>query len=135
MLEIQKLHNEAENAIQWIRGYIQSTCAKGIVIGNSGGKDSATVLAMSTKAIGKENVVSVYMPCSSNKSDFEDAKLVAETFGVRLLNIDLNNCYEQLEIEMSSELKKIQIKELSKETKVNITYLKDKIIIEKAKQT
>ena len=120
MLEKEKLHNEAESAIKWIREYIQNTNAKGVVIGNSGGKDSATVLAMSTRAVGKENVVAVYMPCSSNKSDFEDAKLVAETFGVRFLNIDLNNCYKQLETEIASELQKIQIKELSKETKINI---------------
>ena len=80
------IEEEAENAIKWIQKYVEKTGAKGIVIGNSGGKDSATVLAMAVKAIGKERVVAVSMPCYSNEKDFEDAKLVAETFGVRFLN-------------------------------------------------
>ena len=57
------IEKEAENAIHWIREYVEKTGAKGIVIGNSGGKDSATVLAMATKAIGKGKVLAVAMPC------------------------------------------------------------------------
>ena len=43
MLEKQVLEREAKNAIEWIKEYVEKTKAKGIVIGNSGGKDSATV--------------------------------------------------------------------------------------------
>lgn len=117
MLPIEK---EAENAIQWIKEYVEKTGAKGIVIGNSGGKDSATVLAMATKAIGKEKIVAVSMPCYSNSNDFEDAKLVAETFGVTFLTVDLTNCYEQMEKEIELELKKIQIEKLSREASINV---------------
>lgn len=114
------IEKEAENAIKWIREYVEKVGAKGIVIGNSGGKDSATVLAMAVKAIGKEKVVAVSMPCHSNSNDFEDAKLVAETFGVRFLTIDLSNCYEQMEKEIQSELNKIEIEKLSREATINI---------------
>ena len=114
------IEKEAENAIHWIREYVEKTGAKGIVIGNSGGKDSATVLAMATKAIGKEKVLAVAMPCYSNMRDFEDAKLVADTFGVKFLTVDLSDCYEQMEKEIESELNKIEIKELSKEATINM---------------
>lgn len=114
------IEKEAENAIKWIREYVEKVGAQGVVVGNSGGKDSATVLAMATKAIGKERVVAVSMPCHSNSNDFEDAKLVAETFGVRFLKVDLTNCYEQMEKEICSELNRIKIKELSKEATINI---------------
>lgn len=118
MINIEK---EAKNAIQWIKEYVQKVGAKGIVVGNSGGKDSATVLGMATKAIGKDKVLAVSMPCYSNNNDFEDAKLVAQTFGVKFLKIDLSNCYEQMEEEIQSELnKKIEIKKLSKEASINI---------------
>ncbi len=120
MLEKDVLEKEAENAIKWIREYVEKVGAKGIVVGNSGGKDSATVLAMAEKAIGKENVVAVSMPCHSNSNDFEDAKLVAETFGVKFLNVDLSNCYEQMEKEIQSELNRISNEELSKEAQINI---------------
>lgn len=114
------IEKEAENAIQWIKEYVEKTGAKGIVVGNSGGKDSATVLAMATKAIGNKRVLAVSMPCHSNNNDFEDAKLVAETFGVRFLKVDLSDCYEQMEKEIQLELNKIEIKKLSKEATINM---------------
>lgn len=114
------IEKEAEKAILWIKEYVQKTKAKGIVVGNSGGKDSATVLAMATKAIGKEKVVAVSMPCYSNEKDFEDAKLVADTFGVELLQVDLSSCYEQMEKQIETELNKIEINVLSKEATINI---------------
>lgn len=116
MLEGNVLEKEADNAIDWIREYVEKTGAKGIVIGNSGGKDSATVLAMTVKAIGKEKVISIAMPCFSKDSDLEDAKLVADTFEVALLKIDLSNTYQQMENEINSQIKQ----GLSKESIVNI---------------
>lgn len=116
MLEGNVLEKEADNAIDWIREYVEKTGAKGIVIGNSGGKDSATVLAMAVKAIGKEKVISIAMPCFSKDSDLEDAKLVADTFEVALLKIDLSNTYQQMENEINSQIKQ----GLSKESIVNI---------------
>lgn len=114
------IEKQAENAIQWIKEYVEKTRAKGVVVGNSGGKDSATVIAMVTKAIGKDKVIAVSMPCYSNSDDFEDAKLVADTFGVEFLTVDLSDCYEQMEKEVQIELNKIGIKELSKEATINI---------------
>lgn len=114
------IEKEAENAIQWMKEYVEKTGTKGIVVGNSGGKDSATVIAMATKAIGKEKVVAVSMPCHSNHKDFEDAKLVVETFGVRFLTVDLSNCYDQMERDIQLELNKTEGKELSKEATINI---------------
>ena len=116
MLEKEKLKREMENAINWIREYVESSKANGIVIGNSGGKDSATVLAMAVKAIGKERVLSVAMPCFSNNNDLEDAKLVADTFGVELIKVDLTNTYKEMEKETNLQLGK----NLSKEATVNI---------------
>lgn len=116
MLDKEKLIAEAENAINWIKDYVQKTGAKGVVVGNSGGKDSATVIAMSTKALGKDKVITVAMPCNSINSDFEDAKLVAETFSVPLIKIELTNTYNELENTINNSI----IGELSKEAKINI---------------
>ena len=78
MLDRKVLEKEANGAINWIKEYVEKSNAKGVVVGNSGGKDSATVIAMATKALGKENVLAISMPCNSISSDFEDAKLVAK---------------------------------------------------------
>ena len=127
MLEKEELIKQAEGAIAWIKEYVKQTGAKGVVVGNSGGKDSATVIAMATKALGKENVVAVSMPCHSISNDFDDAKLVADTFGVDFLKVDLTDTYNELEkaihISIGQEgLKKeaFPIKELSTEATINI---------------
>lgn len=116
MLEKESLQKEAEKAIKWIKDYVEASKAKGIVIGNSGGKDSATVLAMATKAIGKERVIAVSMPCFSNEEDLKDAILVADTFKVKLLKIDLSQPNQNMEQEIENQLEK----ELSKEASINM---------------
>ena len=75
--------------IDWIREYVKSSGAKGAVVGNSGGKDSATVIALLTKALGSENVIAVEMPCNSKSEDIEDGKIVADTFGVKNIIVDM----------------------------------------------
>ena len=119
MLDEKTLFKEAENAIKWIKEYVQKTGAKGVVVGNSGGKDSATVIAMSVKALGKENVLTVSMPCNSIKEDLEDAKLVSKTFEVQFLEADLTKTYNELELKLNTSLDELG-KKLVNESKVNI---------------
>ena len=104
MLDKSTLEQETQNAIEWIREYVEKIGANGIVIGNSGGKDSATVLAMAVEAIGKERVLSVAMPCFSKQTDLEDAKLVAEAFEVPILKVDLSNTYQEMENEINCQI-------------------------------
>lgn len=114
MLEKEKLFKEAENAIKWIKEHVEKTGSKGVVVGNSGGKDSATVIAMATKALGKDNVLTVAMPCNSISADIEDAKLVAKNFDVEFIELDLTSTYNQLENALSQNI------DLNKESKINI---------------
>ena len=90
------------------------------MFGNSGGKDSACVIAMAVKALGKNRVLAVSMPCNSINSDFEDAMLVANTFGVRFIKIDLTNTYKELENELNSTLQDINVPSITKESSINI---------------
>lgn len=71
---------------------------------------------MAVKAIGNDHVLAVSMPCNSKNSDFEDAKLVAEKFGVKFIKVDLTNCYNEMEKEINSKINP----NLSKESTVNI---------------
>ena len=120
MLSEKELALRMNEAIDWIKNYVYNAGAKGVVVGNSGGKDSATVIAMSVKALGKENVVSVSMPCNSIASDYDDAKLVADTFGVRFIKNDLTTAYTKLEEQINSSTKELGISEISSESKINI---------------
>lgn len=97
---IKDIEKEVEQIIKWIKEYVEVSHAKGVVVGNSGGKDSATVIALATKALGKDKVVTIAMPCNSINTDFEDAKLVADKFEVPLIKIDLSETYKMLETEL-----------------------------------
>jgi len=62
--EILKMNcaTEADRIIAFIRAQMQSMHRKGIVIGLSGGVDSALSAALSVKAIGKEKVMALLLP-------------------------------------------------------------------------
>lgn len=98
------MENEINSIINWIKNYVENSGAKGVVVGNSGGKDSAVVIGLCTKALGCDRVLTVAMPCSSIKDDLEDAKLVADTFGVKMLTVDLTSTYTTLLSSIENEI-------------------------------
>lgn len=120
MLSEEELKTKTKEAIEWIKEYVNSSGAKGVVVGDSGGKDSACVIAMSAKALGKENVLAISMPCNSIQSDYDDAKLVAEAFDVKFIKKDLTKTYINLEQEINQDIEKIGLNEITKEAKINI---------------
>ena len=119
MLEKERLIKEIESVTNWIREYVDNCNAKGVVVGNSGGKDSATVIALATKALGKERVLAIGMPCNSIPEDLDDARLVAKKFDVKMLELDLTSSYNEYEKELIKTLADSNI-ELLNESKINI---------------
>ena len=110
---IKNIEKEVQEITKWIKEYVEKTNAKGVVVGNSGGKDCAAVIALATRALGKEKVLTIAMPCNSIKADLEDAKLVSNKFEVPLLEINLTSTYETLEKEIAEKI------ELKEESKIN----------------
>ena len=85
---------EINRLINFIRDYYLKNNLGGCVLGISGGKDSAVVAAIMCEAIGKENVLGVTLPCHSKDEDKTDAKLIADTYGFELINLDLTNTFD-----------------------------------------
>ncbi len=92
---------ECENIIQFIRDYYEENHLGGAIIGISGGKDSGVVAALFTKALGKENVIGVTLPCHSHSQDKMDAKLVSDFYGFPLYNFDLTNAFDAFDREVA----------------------------------
>jgi len=91
MFDARKVTNEI---IEFIREYYKKNNLKGAVIGISGGKDSGVVAGLFAKALGRENVTGIWMPCHSKEEDYNNAKLVADHFGFKLKEFDLTNIYD-----------------------------------------
>ncbi len=85
---------ETENVIKFIRDYYHDNKLSGAIIGISGGKDSAVVAALLVKALGKENVYGVTMPCHSKESDKADALLISDYYEFKMLDFDLTGTYD-----------------------------------------
>jgi NAD+ synthase (glutamine-hydrolysing) len=61
-----------------------------VVLGLSGGIDSALTAAVAVDALGKDNVVGVLMPSRfTSRESLEDAELLAEALGIRTLTIPI----------------------------------------------
>ena len=77
------------------RDYMDKNGFKSAVIGLSGGIDSSLVAAVAVSAIGRENVIGVFMPSqySSNESRI-DACDLAERLGIRILDIPIQQTFD-----------------------------------------
>ncbi|MGB9959317.1 MAG: NAD+ synthase [Candidatus Bathyarchaeales archaeon] len=88
-----------EKITRFIKDYVEKARAKGIVLGLSGGIDSSTAAALSALAIGGDKVLGLLMPEKEtyNEKDIEDAKSVAEKFGLKTETIDITPVLEALQ--------------------------------------
>lgn len=103
---------EAERVIEFIRNYYKENNLGGVILGISGGKDSGVVAGLFTKALGKENVIGVTLPCHSKEEDAKDAKLVSDYYGFELINFDITSTFDSFKEELKSlgEFKEEQTK-------------------------
>jgi NAD+ synthase (glutamine-hydrolysing) len=78
-----------------LRDYVQKNGFRDVVLGLSGGIDSALVAALAAEALGPEHVVCVSMPSQfSSAATRSDAKRVAENLGARYLEIPVEPIVE-----------------------------------------
>jgi NAD+ synthase (glutamine-hydrolysing) len=79
------------------RDYIRKCGFRNVLVGLSGGIDSALVAAIAADSVGAENVIGVGMPgpYSSNHS-LTDARTLARNLGVRFEVIPINQGYEAM---------------------------------------
>jgi NAD+ synthase (glutamine-hydrolysing) len=78
------------------RDYVRKNGFEKVVLGLSGGVDSALTAAIAVEAIGKENVIVVSMPSRYSSSETRtDAERVAANLGIRLLTIPIQKVFEE----------------------------------------
>lgn len=85
---------EKDKIVYFIREYFDKYNLGGVVIGISGGKDSGVVAGLFTEALGPDRILGVTMPCHSKETDRNDAKLVADYFGFKMVNMDLTEVFD-----------------------------------------
>jgi len=86
-----------------LRDYVDKNRFKGVVIGLSGGIDSALCAAMATDALGRERVRCLMLPFRYTSQDsLDDAAAIARALGVRYDVVPIENAVRGLEASVSA---------------------------------
>jgi len=80
-----------------IRDYVRKSGFSSVLLGLSGGIDSALVCTLAAEALGPEAVTAVYLPSRfSSDASGEDARALAERLGVEYLEISIDEVHRAL---------------------------------------
>ena len=78
-----------------VKDYCHKINFKKVIIGLSGGIDSAVTAAIATEALGKKNVLGITMPSMySSSGSVSDSEDLAKNLGIEFLNIPIVNMFD-----------------------------------------
>jgi len=82
--------------IMGTRDYVRKCGFSRAVVGLSGGIDSALTAYIAVRALGKENVILIFMPSQYTlKENFEDTKNLAKNLDTKLFNVPIEGVFEK----------------------------------------
>jgi NAD+ synthase len=92
---VEELAIDTSKVTDYLSDFLQAEVEKAgkraLVLGLSGGLDSATAAFLGVRALGKNRVIAVIMPYgTSSPTSLEDAQCVAETLGIQSLLVDIS---------------------------------------------
>ena len=93
--QLRELSEEA--ILEFISEKVRESKAKGVVVGLSGGIDSAVTSLLCAKALGPDKVLNIFLPSRSTPSgDKEDVEAFCRHFGMELRTLDISAMVDAL---------------------------------------
>lgn len=86
------MENKINMIVKWLQKQVEQSKTNGLVVGVSGGLDSAVVAFLIKKAF-PNNSMGVILPLKSSETDIEHAKKVVEKCNINNLTIDLTDTH------------------------------------------
>src|SRR5665648_55240 len=101
-IDIDKAH---KNIVDFIRNYVAKTGNNGVVIGLSGGLDSAVSAYLAVEALGFDKVLGVMMPELSITcpESLLDASNVADQLGIELKTVEISKIVDSYALELGAD--------------------------------
>lgn len=90
--------------VEWLRQDVAEAGAEGVVLGVSGGIDSAVAAVIAKRAF-PDNIMALMLPCESNFNDLIHGQLLLEKFKIPFRIVDLDNAYHALLTKYESYIK------------------------------
>ncbi len=97
--------DQAQSALQLgLRDYVRKSGFSKVVLGLSGGIDSALVAAIAARALGPENILGVAMPTRySSRHSLDDAEALARNLGIKYRVIPIDGMFQTMLDGLASE--------------------------------
>ncbi|MEZ4819269.1 MAG: NAD+ synthase [Bdellovibrionota bacterium] len=90
-----------------LQDFVHKSGFKKVVLGLSGGIDSAVVAGLAVEALGAENVITVFMPTQYTRDISEiDAKSIARNLGTRWYELPMDEVKNQLQANIATMLER-----------------------------
>jgi len=101
---------EAKNIINWIQNYFKENGSNETktIIGISGGVDSLICTQLCIDALGKDRVIGILIPDSSNSNyqkDYEDGMNICKLLDIEYYSIDINRTKNSLYLQFTNQQK------------------------------
>lgn len=97
------MEQKVNQIVKWLQEQVKQTGVKGLLVGLSGGLDSAVVANLIKRAFPDDSLA-VIMPIQSNPEDMKDADKTVKQCGIDYLNIDLTHSHQVLYESIKKEL-------------------------------
>ena len=108
------------------RDYVAKNGFKKVVLGLSGGIDSALTACIAVDALGGENVIGVLMPSEfSSRGSIEDSERLGKSLGIELLTIPITDVFHAFKVALKAGFKgaKPDVTEENLQARIRGTYL------------
>jgi len=114
---MSNIQEQIEKTVQWLKEKVKEANANGLIVGVSGGIDSAVVAYLIKKAF-PDNSIGVIMSIKSSSKDREDALKVINGCNMNYLDLELSDVQNTLLDKVSNAMKE---KDLYKEDNLRMT--------------
>lgn len=102
------MENTIKQIIKWLQAQVKAAHVNGLLVGVSGGLDSAVVAHLIKRAFPNHSL-GVIMPLNSNPVDIEHAELVVQSCEINHLTIDLTKSHQTLYSAVEGEIQSIEV--------------------------
>ena len=101
MFNVEKI---TDQCVDWIREFFDKNGKDcNAVVGISGGKDSSVAAALCVKALGKDRVIGVLMPCGE-QHDIDMAELLVNHLGIKNYTINIKDAVDGVKNNLPKDL-------------------------------
>lgn len=98
------MREKVDAIVSWLQGKIKQSGVEGLVVGISGGVDSALISALAMKACAKDKVLGLIIPCGGSKADEESAMKVVKAIDIDARRVDLSGILAEFDVQVNRDL-------------------------------